>query len=195
VKYRDTRHNVGFRVIDEVARRSGAAFDTSMTDALVARVRGAGADTTMLLVKPLTMMNLSGEAVSVLARYYRVDVPDLLIVADDTNLQLARLRARARGSSGGHNGFKSIAQHLGTWEFARLRVGVGRGDGRRDLADHVLARFDADEQPIIEAAIGRAADAVETFVSEGLGAVMNRFNPVVEDEETESTSPGSDTQS
>ena len=165
-----------------------------MADAVVARVRGTAAETSMLLVKPLTMMNLSGEAVAALARYYRVDVPDVLVVADDTNLPLARLRARARGSSGGHNGFKSIAQHLGTDEFARLRVGVGRGDGRRDLADHVLARFETEELPIIGAAILRAADAVETFVSEGLGAVMNRFNPV-EDEATESTSPGNDTQS
>jgi peptidyl-tRNA hydrolase, PTH1 family len=181
-------------VVDEVARRSGAAFESSVADALVARVRGTAPELSMLLVKPLTMMNLSGEAVATLARYYRVDVADVLIVADDTNLPLARLRARARGSSGGHNGFKSIAQHLGTEEFARLRVGVGRGDGRRDLADHVLARFEAEEQPIIETAIVRAADAVETFVSEGLEAVMNRFNPVVEDEATESTSPGNDTQ-
>jgi PTH1 family peptidyl-tRNA hydrolase len=182
-------------VVDAVARRSGVTFESSTADALVARVRDASAGTSMLLVKPLTMMNLSGEAVAALARYYRVDVPDLLIVADDANLPLGRLRARARGSSGGHNGLKSISQHLGTEEFARLRVGVGRGDGRRDLADHVLARFDAEEQPTIESAILRAADAVDVFVSEGLEAVMNRFNPAAEEEATESTSPGNDTPS
>jgi peptidyl-tRNA hydrolase, PTH1 family len=170
-------------------------FESSPADALIARVGSAGLDQATLLVKPLTMMNLSGEAVAALARYYRVEVPDVLVVADDANLALGRLRARARGSSGGHNGFKSIAQHLGTEEFARLRVGVGRGDGRRDLADHVLARFDGDEQPVIAAAILKAADAVDVFVSEGLAAVMNRFNPAVEDEATERTSPGNDTQS
>jgi PTH1 family peptidyl-tRNA hydrolase len=178
-----------------VARRASVAFGTSPADALVARIPAAGANDAVLLVKPLTMMNLSGEAVAALARYYRVQLPDILIVADDTNLPLARLRARARGSAGGHNGFKSIAQHLGTEEFARLRVGVGRGDNRRDLADHVLARFDEDEQPVIEAAIVRAADAVALFVSEGMPSVMNRFNPTVEDEATESPSPGKDDQS
>jgi peptidyl-tRNA hydrolase, PTH1 family len=170
-------------------------FESCQADALIARVRSAGPQQAALLAKPLTMMNLSGEAVAALARYYRVDVADVLIVADDANLPLGRLRARARGSSGGHNGFKSVAQHLGTEEFARLRVGVGRGDGRRDLADHVLARFEADEQPAIEAAIVRAADAVDLFVSEGVAAVMNRFNPALEDEATESGSPGNDTQS
>jgi peptidyl-tRNA hydrolase, PTH1 family len=170
-------------------------FESCPADALIARVRSAGPQEPTLLVKPLTMMNLSGEAVAALARYYRVDVADVLIVADDANLPLGRLRARARGSSGGHNGFKSVAQHLGTEEFARLRVGVGRGDARRDLADHVLARVDADEQPAVDAAIVRAADAVDVFVSEGVAAVMNRFNPALEDEATESASPGNDTQS
>jgi peptidyl-tRNA hydrolase, PTH1 family len=165
---------VGFRVINEVARREGVAFESAPAEALVARLR-LGAEA-VLLVKPLTMMNLSGGAVGVLARYYKVEIGDLLVVADDVNLPLGRLRARARGSAGGHNGFKSIKQHLGTDAFARLRVGVGRGDARRDLADHVLATFAADERQVIEEAIAAAADAVVMFVAEGIEPVMNRFN-------------------
>jgi PTH1 family peptidyl-tRNA hydrolase len=161
-------------VIEEWARREGADFDSAPADALVARLR-LGAEA-VLLVKPLTMMNLSGEAVGALARYYKVEIGDLLVVADDSNLPLGRLRARPGGSAGGHNGFKSITQHLGTTAWARLRVGVGRGDARRDLADHVLATFTADERPVVEEAIAAAADAVAMFVAEGIGPVMNRFN-------------------
>jgi PTH1 family peptidyl-tRNA hydrolase len=176
---------VGFRVINEVARREGVAFESAPAEALVARLR-LGAEA-VLLVKPLTMMNLSGGAVGALARYYKVEIGDLLVVADDVNLPLGRLRARARGSAGGHNGFKSIRQHLGTDAFARLRVGVGRGDARRDLADHVLATFAADERQVIEDAIAAAADAVVMFVAEGIEPVMNRFNaPPVGEERPES---------
>jgi peptidyl-tRNA hydrolase, PTH1 family len=161
-------------VVDEIARRSGAEWESAPASALVARWRAPGE--TVLLVKPLTMMNLSGEAIGVLARYYRVDLSGLLVVTDDVSLPLGRLRARARGSAGGHNGLKSIAQHVGTDGYARLRIGVGRGDARRDLADHVLATFDGEERPVIDEAIGRAADAVELFVAQGIEPVMNRFN-------------------
>jgi PTH1 family peptidyl-tRNA hydrolase len=130
----------------------------------------------MLLAKPVTFMNLSGQAVRGLADFHKVELADVLIVADDVNLPLGRLRARPGGSAGGHNGFKSIAEHLGTDQFARLRLGVGRGDHRRDLADHVLAKFDANERVVIDEAIVRAADAVEVFASEGIAEVMNRFN-------------------
>ncbi len=121
-------------------------------------------------------MNVSGEVVASLARYYRVAVTDLLIVCDDVNLPLGRLRARPSGSDGGHNGLRSVALHVGTIDYPRLRVGVGRGDDRRDLADHVLARFEPDEQPGIETAIARAADAVEMWIDDGLERVMNTFN-------------------
>jgi PTH1 family peptidyl-tRNA hydrolase len=172
-------------VIDEMARRAGAGFETSPANAVVARARLSETPEPLLLVKPLTMMNLSGEAVAALARYYRIEPDALLVVTDDVNLPLARLRARARGSAGGHNGLRSVAQHLGTEAFPRLRVGVGRGDQRRDLADHVLARFDADETPVIDAAIARAADAAALFATEGIGPVMNRFNAVAEESEEE----------
>jgi len=174
-KYRETRHNIGFAVADELARRGGVAFDAAPADGLIARVRTLGPEGTLLL-KPLTMMNASGFAVSEIARYFRIALDDILVVADDVNLPLGRLRARPLGSAGGHNGFRSIIEQLGTTGFARLRVGVGRGDPRRDLADYVLAGFDDDERPVVVEAVGRAADAGELFVAEGIERVMNRFN-------------------
>ena len=141
-------------------------------EALVSRVRVA--DT--VLVKPLTFMNASGPAVAGLLQFFKIEVPDLLVVVDDTNLELGRLRARSAGSAGGHNGLKSMIEALGTNEFARLRAGVGRGDARRDLSDHVLAAFEPEERQIVAEAVGRAADAAELFVTHGIALVMNRFN-------------------
>ncbi|HXH06176.1 MAG TPA: aminoacyl-tRNA hydrolase [Vicinamibacterales bacterium] len=175
-RYRGTRHNIGFEVLDELARRHALRFERG-PEALVARWRPAtGEAGGALLVKPLTFMNLSGRAVGELARYYRIPPEAVLVVVDDVNLELGRLRARARGSSGGHNGLRSIEEALGTQAYPRLRIGVGRGDGRRDLADHVLARFDPDEREAIERAVGRAADAVELFLAEDIARVMNEFN-------------------
>jgi PTH1 family peptidyl-tRNA hydrolase len=122
-------------------------------------------------------MNRSGEAVAALARYYGIEPGDVLVVVDEVALPFGKLRARARGSAGGHNGLKSIVDRLGTTEFPRLRLGVGRGDVRRNLSDHVLAGFEADERAGLEELITRAADAAEMFAAEGIGAVMNRYNP------------------
>jgi len=153
------------------------AFESAPADALVARIRGADP---VLVVKPLPFMNLSGRPIAELVRYYRVALDQVLVVLDDVNLPLGQARARARGSEGGHNGLRSVVAELATQEFARLRIGVGRGDPRRDLADHVLAMFDADERAEVGEAIGRAADAAELFVAEGVVAVMNRYNRKVE---------------
>jgi len=171
-KYRGTRHNIGFAVVDELARRGRVEFDSAPVEALVAKVRGAEP---VLLAKPMTFMNASGEAVGGLARYFKIEPADLLIVVDEVQLPLGKLRARARGSAGGHNGLKSLIAHLGD-EFARLRVGVGRGEQRRDLADHVLARFEADETAEVERMTTRAADASEMFIASGIEAVMNAYN-------------------
>jgi peptidyl-tRNA hydrolase, PTH1 family len=171
-KYRGTRHNIGFAVVDELARRGRVEFDSAPVEALVAKVRGAEP---VLLAKPMTFMNASGEAVGGLARYFKIEPADLLIVVDEVQLPLGKLRARARGSAGGHNGLKSLIAYLGD-EFARLRVGVGRGDQRRDLADHVLARFEADEAAEVERMTTRAADASEMFITSGIEAVMNAYN-------------------
>jgi peptidyl-tRNA hydrolase, PTH1 family len=178
-KYRGTRHNVGFEVLDLLARRANVAFDTAPVEAMQAKWRRP--DEVVLLAKPLTFMNLSGTAVAGLVRFYKIEVPDLLMISDDVNLPLGRLRARATGSEGGHNGLRSIAESLGTIEYSRLRVGVGRGDMRRDLADHVLATFAPDELPGIEAAIARAADAAEMWISEGLAKMMNMYNRAEEE--------------
>lgn len=172
-RYRGTRHNLGFEVVDELAARAGIVFESAPANALVARWRRL--DGAVLLAKPLTFMNASGEAVSALAHFFKIAPADLLVVTDDVNLPLGRLRARPSGSPGGHNGLKSIIAYLGE-EVPRLRIGVGRGDGRRDLADHVLARFTSEEAPEVERAIDRAADASELFVTEGIAAVMNAFN-------------------
>ena len=176
-EYRDTRHNVGFVVADEIARRHNLTFamaPSQIPDAMIAKKFGADG---LLVAKPLTFMNHSGEAVAALARYYDISIGDLLVVVDEVALPFGRLRARARGSAGGHNGLKSVIARLGTTEFARLRLGVGRGDARRDLADHVLSKFEADEQSALGEFITRAADAAEMFAAEDIAKVMNTYNP------------------
>jgi PTH1 family peptidyl-tRNA hydrolase len=170
-----TRHNVGFQVVDRLAARHGLpAFEQAPADALLARWR-PDAGEPVLFVKPTTFMNLSGQAVGEIVRYFRVEVASVLVVLDEIQLPLGKLRARARGSAGGHNGLKSVIEHLGT-DVSRLRLGVGRGDSRRDLADHVLSRFDTDEAPEAERMIERAADAADVFITDGIAAVMDEFN-------------------
>jgi PTH1 family peptidyl-tRNA hydrolase len=171
-RYKGTRHNVGFEVVDELARRRRLTFESSPSEAVVAKWRDAGA----LIVKPLAFMNLSGQAVGELARYFKVEPADVLIVVDEVQLPLGRVRVRARGSAGGHNGLKSIEAHLGTDQYPRMRLGVGRGIAERDMADHVLSRFEPDERGVIADTIEKAADAVEAFLSEGIDVVMNRYN-------------------
>ena len=149
----------------------------------MARTRGATREDDVLIVKPLTFMNLSGQAVGELLRYFKIDAADLLVIVDEVQLPLGRLRARARGSAGGHNGLKSVIAHVGE-DFSRLRLGVGRPPAgpegntapQRDLADHVLSRFDKDEAAEVERMTTRAADAAETFIASGIAAVMNEFN-------------------
>jgi len=176
-EYRETRHNVGFMVADEIAKRHGlilAMAPSQVPDAFIAKKFGADP---VLIGKPLTFMNRSGDAVAALAHYYDIVPADLLVVVDEVALPFGRLRARARGSAGGHNGLKSVIERLGTTEFPRLRLGVGRGDTRRDLADHVLSKFEADERSALEELITRAADAAEMFAAEGIEKVMNAYNP------------------
>lgn len=172
-EYRDTRHNVGFMVVDTIAKRHALGW-RHRDQVMLAKNFGADA---FLVAKPLTYMNRSGDAVGELMRYYDVGPADLLVVVDEAALPFGRLRVRARGSAGGHNGLKSIIERLETTEFARLRLGVGRGDPRRELADHVLARFEPDERAELEAFIARAADAAEMFTVEGIEKVMNEYNP------------------
>lgn len=173
-RYRGTRHNVGFEVMDLVARRHGLHLSPWRDVADVAEWRRP--EGRVWLMKPTTFMNLSGEAVSALIAFYKVDLADVFIVCDDVNLPVGQLRVRPSGSSGGNNGLKSVTASLGTDEFARLRIGVGRGDTERDLADHVLSRFAPEEMSGIDEAVTRAADAIEMWIVDGTARVMNAFN-------------------
>jgi PTH1 family peptidyl-tRNA hydrolase len=176
-EYRETRHNVGFMVADELARRhqlTWAMAPGQVPETFVAKRFGEPA---WMLAKPLTYMNRSGEAVAALARYYDIAASDLLIVVDEVALPFTRLRARSRGSAGGHNGLKSVIAGLGSTEFPRLRLGVGRGEARRGLADHVLAKFEKGEMADLETLIARAADAAEMFAVADIEKVMSTYNP------------------
>jgi len=173
-KYRDTLHNVGFMTMDVLAARHGVSFETAPADALMARVRGVAGG--LLLAKPLTFMNRSGAAVGDLLRFFKIPVEDLLVVVDEVALPAGQLRARPSGSAGGHNGLKSINGVLGTEQYARLRIGVGRGDPRRDLADHVLSAIPPDLRPVVDEAVVKAADAVECFARDGIEKTMQVFN-------------------
>jgi PTH1 family peptidyl-tRNA hydrolase len=180
-EYRDTRHNVGFLVVHEMCRRhqlTESLAPSQVPETMVAKkYGGAGGDGAFLVARPLTFMNRSGDAVAALMRYYDIAPADLLVVVDEVALPFGRLRARARGSAGGHNGLKSVIERSGTSEFARLRLGVGRGDARRDLADHVLSTFEPGERAELETLIARAADAAEMFAVAGIEKVMNTYNP------------------
>ena len=172
-QYERTRHNIGFMVIDELVRRlpDGAArrrFDAELLESSTTGGR-------LILLKPQTYMNRSGTAVSQAMRWYKVRLEDLLVVCDDLDLPFGRLRLRPQGSSGGHNGLKSIIEQIGSDRFPRLRVGVGRPI-RGDAVAHVLNRFSPDEEAALPAIIERAADAVMTWHAEGITAAMNQFN-------------------
>lgn len=172
-EYAGTRHNVGFRVTEELAQRHDVTFRKG-SNARVAKIPGLGNG--VLLAEPTTFMNLSGWAVQHLVSYYRIELPELLVVVDDADLPLGRLRARPGGSAGGHNGLKSIAARLGTDTFPRLRIGVGRDESAEDLREYVLGRFRLDEEEPVQAVVKRAADAAELFAIDGIVPVMNRFN-------------------
>ena len=184
-KYDGTRHNVGFAAVDLLAKRHGAQWEAAPRgiDAFVARWRAGD----VVLAKPLTFMNNSGVAVQSLLQFYKIAAEDTLVIFDEAQLDTGRLRIRPEGSSGGHNGLKSVIASIGTEHVPRLRIGVGRGDDRRDLADHVLARFDPDERDLIAEAIDTAADAAELFVAEGPIAAMNRYNRKLGKTEEEKT--------
>ena len=170
--YRDTRHNVGFKVVDELASRHQVHSWREKFGGLEARTTVG--DVGVILAKPLSFMNLSGRAVQEYSAFYKIALPDLLVIVDDAELPLGRLRARRSGGAGGHNGLKSVIECLGTKEFARLRIGVGRGPG--DLGNHVLGRFRPEEQDEISAAVLRAADATAVFITKGIDPAMNAFN-------------------
>lgn len=174
-KYENTRHNVGFMVADEVANRQNKPIQRLKFKALTNILTISGEK--VLVMKPVTYMNLSGEAAGPAADFYKIPPDHVLVVSDDTALPLGRLRIRVKGSAGGHNGLKSMIQHLGTDQFPRLRVGVGeKPHPDYDMADWVLSKFTGEDKKTIDAAVKRAADAIECILAEGIDRGMGKFN-------------------
>ncbi len=172
--YRNTRHNVGFLVLDQLAERAGLDFSKEKFKGLWTEGRLAGQK--VALLKPLTYMNKSGESVAQAARN-RVNKPeDLLVIYDEAELPLGRLRLRKSGSAGTHNGMKSVVERLGTRDVHRIRMGVGGAPPGRDLADHVLGSFTPDERPAVDSMVGKTVDAVLCVLEHGMDTAMNRFN-------------------
>jgi PTH1 family peptidyl-tRNA hydrolase len=172
-KYAGNRHNIGFQCLDRLAEAWGLSFSRRKHKALLAQGEIAGLK--VVLAKPQTFMNLSGDAVERLARFYRVSPESILVIHDDLDLPVGRIRVRPEGGAGGHKGMESIIEHLGTNGFPRLRVGIGRPT-HNDPVDYVLGDFGPDERIAINEAYERAVSAVELWLAEGIVAVMNRYN-------------------
>ena len=173
-EYEDTRHNVGFRVVDELARRFGLSFGKTERKAQVAS--GTIKDKRVILAKPQTYMNLSGEAVRSLVDFYKVEVANILVIADDLDIPLGTVRLRQSGSAGGQNGIKSVIQHLGTQDVNRLRFGIGRPPGKMQARDYVLGMFKGDDAILASQVIDKAANAAETWMVDGIELAMTRHN-------------------
>ncbi len=174
-RYSNTPHNVGWQAVDELANRLDCGWRSSVRfSAHTSRAKVAEQD--VLLVKPRTYMNNSGIAAGAVLRYYRVEPADMVVLVDDADLEIGRLRVRARGTSGGHRGLDSIVREIGTKDFARVRIGVGQGRGGRDLVDHVLSPFGTELSKRMATAVHDAADAVICLVESGVDQTMNQFN-------------------
>ncbi len=174
-EYANTRHNIGFRCVKELARRHSLAFDGKRAHARIAE--GMIAGQRVALAKPFTYMNLSGQAVVGLRQWYKIaSDSELLVIYDDSDLPFGTLRIRANGSAGTHNGMRSIVGQLGSQAFPRLRMGIGQPPPGWDIAKYVLGRFTREEEAQLAAIVERAADAVELMLREGLITAMNRYN-------------------
>ena len=173
-EYEHTRHNAGFDAIDVLAGKLGADVKEKKHKGLCGKGMIAGEK--VILLKPQTFMNLSGESVRAAADFYKIDAEHMIVLYDDIDLDVGKLRVRAKGSAGGHNGIKNIIAHMGTQEFPRVRIGVGAKPDRMDLADYVLGRFAQEVRPEMEEALGEAAVAAIAVVEDGIDAAMNRFN-------------------
>jgi PTH1 family peptidyl-tRNA hydrolase len=177
-EYAKTRHNAGFLLIEKLSGRWKANWTLEKKfNARVARAEHAG--NRVILCEPQTFMNSSGETVGPLAGFYRVSLKQLLVAVDDADLPLGEIRLRPSGSSGGHHGLESIEQHLNTREFARLRIGIGRKDGAREITNYVLGKFSAGEAELVEKVLTAAADQAEMWLRGGIQKAMSQFNGVV----------------
>lgn len=174
-EYVNTRHNIGFDVIDKLAEQENIAMLEKKHKAVIGK--GVVAGQKCILAKPVTFMNLSGESVRGLIDYYKVDeTTELIVISDDISLAVGQLRVRKKGSAGGHNGLKNIIAHLGHDSFIRIKVGVGEKPKGWDLADYVLGHFSPQERTLMDEAALRAADAIRTIITQGADVAMNEFN-------------------
>ncbi len=173
-QYEDTRHNVGFKVIDKLCEKWGLTLNKTKFNGLYAKEMINGKK--VILLKPLTYMNLSGEAISPLMDYYKIPAENLLVIYDELDLPVGKIRLRFKGSAGGHNGLKSIIKHIGTEEFKRIRIGISRPPEGRSVVDHVLGKFTQEEQPVINEMIEKSADAAAMWLEKPFLEVMNMYN-------------------
>jgi peptidyl-tRNA hydrolase, PTH1 family len=173
-EYRETRHNIGFMIIDRLCKDAGVSLSRVQSKALVAVANMEGCR--LVLAKPQTFMNLSGQSVGGLCRFYKVPPSQLMVAHDDLDLPLGTIRIRPGGGSAGQKGVQSIIQQLSTQDFPRLRLGIGRPPGQMDPSAYVLQRFTKQEQELVDAVLDRAAAAVRTFIRDGLNTAMNQFN-------------------
>ena len=173
-EYAGTRHNIGFGVITRISEKYNIALNHKEHKAICGKGMIGGEK--VILAKPQTYMNLSGESVGSLADYYKIDAENIIVAFDDIDLEVGQLRVRRKGSAGGHNGIKNIIQHLGTNEFPRVKVGVGAKPEGGDLVRHVLGRFSKKDEAVMRDVLDLAVDAVELMVTDGVDAAMNRFN-------------------
>lgn len=182
-EYENTRHNIGFMVADELARRWGVAFGREDRSAYCAEYR---APEKVLIIKPTTYMNLSGIAVGAYASFYHIAPEDIAVVQDDMDMPVGQLRIRRKGSAGGHNGIKSVTEHLGTSEFPRFKIGIGH-PARNNVAviNHVLHRFQGEDKILIEEAVQKMADALQRWIHEDIDLVMQDYNKKKPKKETE----------
>ena len=178
-EYASNRHNVGFMTADRWAAAHGISFNKIQHHAIIAQGRSAagGGERRIIIAKPQTFMNESGRAVGALLRFYKIPVEQLLVIYDELDLPFGVIRLRPDGGAGGHNGMRSIIQHLGGNQFARLRLGIGRPPGRMDPAAFVLQDFNRDETGELDTLLDRAGQAIDTFLAAGIAAAMNQFNP------------------
>lgn len=172
-EYKGTRHNIGFMAVEEIAAQLRVQKEESRCQAIIATARHQGSS--LLLAKPMTYMNLSGQAVRRILAVKKITLPDFIVVFDDMDLELGRLRFRSSGGSGGHKGLQSIINELGTEEFARLRIGIGRPQGHH-VIDHVLNGFEKDEEEIVKGSIKKSSEALLYWFSQGIVKAMNQYN-------------------
>jgi peptidyl-tRNA hydrolase, PTH1 family len=182
-KYARTRHNIGFQLVDRLAERWKATWAAEKKfNAVVAKAERNG--NRIILCQPQTYMNASGETVGAMASFYRLALPRMVVAVDDADLPLGQIRMRANGSSGGHHGLESIEKHLGTRDFARLRLGIGRtADGRREISDYVLAPFTSAETTVVDKVLATASERIECWLDAGIQKAMSQFNGTIKGSE------------